>query len=185
MENHMIVSNTCQRITSFEKTNIIIVHILLSNFWNNSDVHQFHRYQQKKQSPLFLSELTWYKMTTTYYVEGPGPVADLFATTYFVSYWQNYLLIWGVDFSNIYHVCSLGAINVSCFNLISFTYICIDDTDVCLFVCLSLIWFSASLIFDTFVMENHMIVSNTCQRITSFVTGVNKSRYPFVIILFS
>ena len=77
----------------------------------------------RKQSPLFLSELTWYKMTTTYYVEGPGPVADLFAITYFVSYWQNYLLIWGVDFSNIYHVCSLGAINVSCFNLVSFTYI--------------------------------------------------------------
>ena len=39
----------------------------------NSDSHQFHQYQQTKQSPLILIELTEHKKTTTYDVGNPGP----------------------------------------------------------------------------------------------------------------
>ena len=38
----------------------------------NSDGYQFHQYQQNKQSPLILSELTEHNKTTTYDVGNPG-----------------------------------------------------------------------------------------------------------------
>ena len=43
----------------------------------NSDDHLFHQYQQNKQSPFILTELTEYKKTMTYDVRIPGPSLGL------------------------------------------------------------------------------------------------------------
>ena len=39
----------------------------------NGDGHQFHQYQQSKQSPLILTELAKHKRMTTCDVGNPGP----------------------------------------------------------------------------------------------------------------
>jgi hypothetical protein len=44
----------------------------------NSDGYQFHQYQQNKQSPLTLTELTEHNKTTTYDVGNPGKLHTLF-----------------------------------------------------------------------------------------------------------